>query len=159
MIEFDIEDELLTISDEKQYFFFKAGGDIYALEAQKVTEMVEYQSITKVPLMKEFVKGVTNIRGSIITVIDLLQRLDLGTSKIDKKTSLVIIDKIAIIIDEVHEVDTILQENIKDSIDFGFKIKQKFIKNMAMYEDEYIAILNCDELLNIDELSELEEQS
>ena len=159
-IDIDIEDDdLLSISDAKQYFFFKAGGDIYALEAENVAEMVEYQEITKVPFMQSFVKGVTNIRGEIITVVDMLDRFELGTTKICKKTSLVIINKIALIIDEVHEVTSILEDDIKDSLDFGFKIKQKFIKNMARYNGEYIAILNCKEVLNIDDLSQVEESS
>jgi len=153
----DIEDELLLISDAKQYFFFKSGGDIYALEAEIVTEMVEYQSLTKVPLMPPYIKGVTNIRGSIITVVDLLQRFELGETNIGKKTSLVLIKNIALIIDEVHEVDSISDGDIKDSLDFGFKIKQKFIKNMAKYNDEYIAILNCEEILNLKEISKLQE--
>jgi len=155
-MEIDIDDELLLISDAKQYFFFKAGGDIYALDAHDVTEMVEYQSLTKVPLMPSFVKGVTNIRGEIITVVDLLQRFDLGEVKISKKTSLVIINKIAIIIDEVHEVNTIAEEDIKSSLDFGFKIDKRFVKNMARYNDDYIAILNCEEILNTDEIANLE---
>jgi len=149
------DNQLLEISDAEQYFFFKSGGDIYALDAKNVTEMVEYQGLTKVPLMPSFVKGVTNIRGDIISVIDLLERFGLGTTKISKKTSLVIIGKMAIIIDEVHEVNTIAKEDIKESLDFGFKIQQRFIKNMARYNDDYIAILNCKELLNADEISKL----
>ncbi|MCK4874871.1 MAG: chemotaxis protein CheW, partial [Sulfurimonas sp.] len=67
--------------------------------------------------------------------------------------------KIALIIDEVHEVDTIAEENIKDTLDFGFKIQQRFIKNMARYNDDYIAILNCDEILNISEISKIKGKS
>jgi len=150
------EDETLALSDAKQYFFFKLGGDIYALEAQSVNEMLEYQPLTKVPMVPSYVKGVTNIRGNITTVIDLLERFELGEITIGKKTSLVIVNSIALIIDEVHEVNAIAEENIKASLDFGFKIKQRFIKNMARYNDEYIAILNCDEILNINEISKVE---
>jgi purine-binding chemotaxis protein CheW len=156
--EHEIDDELLSVSDAKQYFFFKAGGDIYALDAQSVSEMVEYQSLTKVPMMPSYVKGVTNIRGDILTVIDLLERFELGQAVIGKKTSLVIINKIALIIDEVHEVNTIEEEDIKGTLDFGFKIKQRFIKNMARYNDDYIAILNCDEILKISEISKIEDR-
>jgi len=90
-------------------------------------------------------------------VIDLLERLELGKTIIGKKTSMVIINTIALIIDEVHEVDSIAESDIKTSLDFGFKVKQKFIKNMAKYNDDYIAILNCDEIFNSEEISKIEE--
>ncbi|PHR54083.1 MAG: chemotaxis protein CheW [Arcobacter sp.] len=152
----DMDDELFTISDAQQYFFFKSGGDIYALDVENVSEMIEYQDISKIPMMLPYIKGVTNIRGSIITVIDLLQRFNLGETKIGKKTSLVVMDSIALVIDEVHDVNTIADEDIKETLDFGFKIEKRFIKNMARYNDTYIAILNCDEVLNIDEISKIE---
>ncbi len=152
----DIDDELFSISDAQQYFFFKSGGDIYALDVEHVSEMIEYQSLTKIPMMLSYIKGVTNIRGSIITVIDLLERFELGITEIGAKTSLVVVDNIALIIEEVHDVNTIPAENIKDPLDFGFKIEQRFIKNMAKYNDQYIAILNCAEVLNMDEISKIE---
>ena len=120
-IDIDNEDELLFVSDAKQYFFFKSGGDIYAIDAHDVSEMVEYQALTKVPMMPPYIKGVTNIRGEIIAVVDLLERFELSQTTIGKKTSLVIVNKIALIIDEIHEVDTIAEENIKETLDFGFK--------------------------------------
>ena len=103
----------------KQYFLFISNNDIYAVEALDVIEIVEYQNITKVPMMSNFVKGVTNIRGNIIAVVDLLQRFNLEETKILDKTSLVILRKkhldkelqIAIIIDEVYEVDNINDGN------------------------------------------------
>jgi len=143
-------------NEVEQYFFFKLGEDIYAIEASSVSEMVKYQAFTKVPMMSPYIKGVTNIRGNIITVIDLLQRLGLGEANVKKKTSLVIIDKIALIIDEVHEVNTIDPQNIKSTLDFGFKIEPRFVRNMAKYNDSYIAILNFDEILNISEISKVE---
>lgn len=160
MSDFDLDfDEIVDLDDTRQYLFFKAGGDIYAIESNYVSEMVEYQTFTKVPSMPSYVKGVTNIRGNIICVIDLLKRLELGSTKVGKRTSLIIINEIALIIDEVHEVSTICDEDIKASLDFGFKVKQRFIKNMARYEDGYIAILNCDEILNIEEISKIEAKS
>jgi len=156
-MDFDLEEEeeLFVIGDAQQYLFFKSGGDIYALDVEHVSEMIEYQTLTKVPMMQSFIKGVTNIRGSIVTVIDLLERFGLGETEISPKTSLVIVKDIALIIDEVHDVNSILNEDIKDSLDFGFKIEPRFIKNMAKYNDTHIAILNCAEILNISEISEI----
>jgi len=147
----------------KQYFLFISNNDIYAIEALDVIEIVEYQNITKVPMMSNFVKGVTNIRGNIIAVVDLLQRFDLGETKMLDKTSLVILRKkylekelqIAIIIDEVYEVDNISDKNIELTPDFGTKVDKKFIKSMAKYNDEFVPILDIDTILDIDEISVL----
>lgn len=150
------EDELFVIGDAQQYLFFKAGGDIYAIDVAHVSEMIEYQSLTKIPMMPSFIKGVTNIRGSIVTVVDLLERFGFKETVIGKKTSLVIVKNIALIIDEVYDVTTLAQEDIKESLDFGFKIEKRFIKNMAKYEDSYIAVLNIQEVLKLEDMSKIE---
>ncbi len=156
--EFDVgEEDLFVIGDAQQYLFFKAGGDIYAFDVTHVNEMIEYQKVTRVPMMQSYIKGVTNVRGSIVTVIDLLERFELGSTQIGAKTSMIIIKNIALIIDEVHDVNSIVDEDIKESLEFGFKIEQRFIRHMAKYHDSYIAILNCEEIFKLDEIAKLKE--
>ena len=149
------------INQDNQFFLFLSNQEIYAVEALEVIEIVEYQNITKVPMMSRFVKGVTNVRGNIIAVLDLLDRFGVESATILDKTSLAILKKehdgkyiqIAIIIDEVYEVDNIPQNDIEETPTFGTKIDKKFIKSMAKYNGEYIPILDIDSILNIDEIS------
>ncbi len=149
---------------QDQYLLFYVGGDVYAIEALATSEIVEYSTITKVPLMPSFVKGVTNIRGNIVPVIDLLDRFKLGKTVIGHKTSIVVINyatgdvttEIGIIIDEVYEVDDIHTEQIKDAPDFGAKIDKKFISYMGKYQGNYIAVLDTQAILNVQELSKLD---
>ncbi|MEA1917032.1 MAG: chemotaxis protein CheW [Campylobacterota bacterium] len=156
----DIEDER-TSSAQSQYLFFYVGHDLYAIESLRAKEIVEYSQITKVPMMNSFVKGVTNIRGNIVPVIDLLDRFGLGKTEICPKTSIVVVNhkyetgnvQLGMIIDEVYEVDDIKLANIKDAPEFGSKINTKYILKMGKYQNEYIAILNTDAILDIDELS------
>ncbi len=151
------------IKQDDQYFLFLSNNDIYAVEALEVIEIVEYQQITKVPMMNRFVKGVTNVRGNIIAVVDLLDRFGVKPATVYDKTSLAILRKrydgkdlqIAIIIDEVYEVDNIPQSDIEKTPTFGTKIDKKFIKNMAKYKGEYIPILDIDSILDINEISAL----
>jgi len=147
---------------QNQYLLFYAGGDIYAIKALSTSEIVEYTTITKVPLMSSFVKGVTNIRGNIVPVIDLLDRFGLGETKIQPKTSIVVVNyeaengtvtQLGIIIDEVYEVGDIYSEQIKVAPEFGAKINKKFILSMGKYQGDYIAILDTQSILNIAELS------
>ncbi len=158
------EDEETKVETGKdQYLLFYVGGDIYAIEAMRTSEIVEYSTITKVPLMSSFVKGVTNIRGDIVPVIDLLDRFGLGKTEVGTKTSIVVLKYIAdditkelgIIIDEVYEVDDIYTDNIKDAPGFGSKIDRKFISHMGKYQGNYIAILDTQSILNVSELSRL----
>ena len=151
---------------EKQFFLFISNNEIYAIEALEVIELVEYQRITKVPMVSDFVKGVTNVRGNIIAVVDLAQRFGLDETKITDKTSLAILRKkhndkelqIAIVIDEVHEVDNIKESNIEDTPNFGTQIDKIFIQSMAKYHNEYIPILNIDNILDLKQISILSQR-
>ena len=159
-------DDALEFGDssaENKYLLFLVGGVLYAIEALKASEIVEYSSITKVPMMSSYVKGVTNIRGNIVPVIDLLDRFGLGNTQKSDKTSIVVVNynkgempmQIGIIIDEVYEVDNIDPSDIKKAPEFGSKIHAKFILNMGKYDKKYIPILNTDTILDVDELSKL----
>lgn len=161
----DDYDELLNVDARDQYFLFKSGGDTYALPALSVSEIVEYQNITKVPMMNSYVKGVINVRGSLVGVVDLLDRFGLMQTVVGERTSLAIIktqqlDKehlIAILIDEIYEVDGLDSDSIKETPPFGMKIPISFIQSMAKYNGKDIMILNFEEILRIDELCKIKD--
>jgi len=175
--ELEEDDDLMLSQDGDQYLFFIVGDDLYGISSNAVVEMVEYQGLTKVPMMKPYVKGVTNIRGNIISVIDLQGRFGFGDSEISERTSLVIVKKklmrtasdeeegheseemMAIVVDKVYEVGYISDKDIKTTPAFGTKIPVKYIKDMAMYKNEYIALLNIDTILDYSEISQLGEPS
>ncbi len=144
-----------------QYLFFIIGGDLCAIDAVHTSEIVEYSHVTKVPMMPSFVKGVTNIRGHIVPVIDMLDRFDVGETKVGDKTSIIVINyqdglesfKMGLLIDEVYEVDYIQPENTKSKPAFGSKFDKRFIVNMGQYEGKYISILDTQTILDIKELS------
>lgn len=152
------------VDQDDQYLLFYVGGDIYAIKALSTSEIVEYSTMTKVPLMPSFVKGVTNIRGNIVPVVDMLDRFELGVTEINNKTSIIVVNykrhdettiQLGIIIDEVYEVDDIDTDLIQDTPGFGTKVNKKFISHMGKYQGNYIAILDTQAILNIDELSRI----
>lgn len=155
----------MSLETTTQYLLFYLKGEIYAIEALKTREIVEYSHITKVPKMNSYVKGVTNIRGNIVPVIDLLDRFSLGVSQINPKSSIVVINydgedkvtQLGIIIDEVYEVDDIASSNLKPTPEFGSKIDKRFISNMGKYRGEYIAILDTQTILDTKDLSKYSE--
>ena len=156
-----LEDE--NDSAQNQYLLFYLNKEIYAIKALSASEIVEYSHITKVPKMHSFVRGVTNIRGNIVPVIDLLDRFGLGVSQIGPKSSIVVINyrsedsinQLGVIIDEVYEVDDIQTSDIQSVPEFGSQIERRFIANMGKYKGEYIAILDTQTILNAKELASL----
>ncbi|MDA7818375.1 chemotaxis protein CheW [Sulfurimonas sp.] len=148
-------------SVKNQYLLFLLDKTLYAIEALHAQEIVEYTQITKVPTMTSSVKGVTNIRGNIVPVIDLMERFNIGKTTIGTKTSIIVMnynngeDKIqmGVLIDEVYEVDDIDTSNLKETPKFGSKVDKKFIKKMGRYEKDYIPILDMKVILDIEELS------
>jgi len=146
---------------KSQYLLFILDNTLYAIGSLRAQEIVEYSQVTKVPMMSSCVKGVTNIRGNIVPVIDLMQRFDLGTTTIGSKSSIIVINhqsqgqeiQMGVIIDEVYEVDDMSSVDLKDTPEFGSKVDKRFVKNMGRYNKDYIAILDMEAILNIDELS------
>lgn len=160
------DDEELLNSDAEQYFLFLSGGDVYALPALQVNEIVEYQHITKVPKLTSSIMGVTNVRGNIVGVVDFLDRCGLGKTDITNRTSLAIVNSkqngkkhtIALMIDEIFEVDGLDANSTVQAPSFGTKIKGTYIKYIAKYNNKEITVLDCDNLLNIDEMSQIVEE-
>lgn len=148
---------------QEQYFIFLLQEERYAFEALDVLEIVNFQNITQVPTMSKCISGVTNIRGNLIAVVDLLQRLEVEKTTLTNQVYFSILKKryldkelqIAVMIDEALEVDSIEIHDIESTPNFGTNINKRFIKSMAKYKDEYIPVLNIDSLLDIDEISML----
>jgi len=161
----DLDEEELINNTGEQYFIFLGKQDLYALPVLNVSEIVEYQAITKVPKLSSYIKGVTNIRGNILAVIDMLDRFDLGKTIVQDRTSFAIVqvelnDKnydIAIMIDEIYEVDGLDENSISDTPIFGTKIKTEFIKGLGTYNKQEVCIINHQEVLKISELSQIKD--
>lgn len=156
----------MTTLISSQYLFFTLNDEKYGLKTNDIKEIVDISNIRKVPNTNKCIKGVTNIRGEIIPVIDLKMRLKIGEVTENRRTSLIILNildnldgkkiPLAIMVDLVVEVEDILEINILETPVFGTKIEEKYIQNIVSFNDEYITLLEIDILLNIDELSSIE---
>ena len=152
-----LDDDELYYSDGIQYFLFYAHTQVYAIEAQFINEIIEYQSYTKVPNLSECILGVTNVRGNIVGVVDFLMRCKIQITEITSKSSFVIINhtnqNIALLVDEIYEVDGFSDEMKHEAPEFGTNIEPRFIQNIVTYKDKNVFLLNLDELFNMNELS------
>lgn len=150
-----------------QYLTFSLGDEVFAMDIRAVREIIQYASMTVVPLMPEFVRGVINLRGSVVPVIDLKSRFGRETSSIGKKTCIIIFDasrngerlELGLMVDSVSEVIDIADAHIEAPPQFGASIRRDFIKGMGKVAGEFIVILEPERALDIEDMAMLTEQS
>lgn len=148
-----------------QYLIFMLGGEIYALGILNIKEIIDYGYLTEVPMMPDFVRGIINLRGSVVPVIDLMARFGKGATLIAKRSAIVIVETgategddhqdIGIIVDAVNEVVDIAEQDIEPPPSFGTGIRPDFISGMAKRNDRFIILLNADHVLSVDEMAAL----
>jgi len=144
-----------------QYLTFKLDDEVYALDITKVREVLDVTTITKVPRTPEFMRGVINLRGSVVPVVDL--RLKFGMKKTEKTVNTCInivevtVDGDTIILgalaDSVQEVVELGSDNVEPAPKIGTRLRTEFIKGMARQNDRFIIILDIDKVFSLDELA------
>lgn len=119
----------------KQYLTFRIGNEHYGLELSQTREIIEYNGITEVPLMPNFLRGVINLRGEVVPVIDLAVRLGRKSIEVQKRTCIIVVELqnndqnhvLGLLADAVSEVIEMDDENIEDAPSFGANIRAEFI--------------------------------
>ncbi|MDD2761912.1 MAG: chemotaxis protein CheW [Methylomonas sp.] len=167
-----ISDQLPAVLAEQplasagQYLTFVLGSETYALGILNIKEIIDYDNLTEVPMMPDFVRGVINLRGSVVPVVDLSVRFGKGRTQIAKRTSIVIVETaaygdnyshqdIGIIVDAVNEVIDIGLHDIEPPPSFGTGIRPDFISGMAKRDGHFIILLNVNKVLSVAEMTTL----
>lgn len=151
-----------TIQGIKQgkYMTFTLADETYGINLLKIKEIIGLINITVVPRMPEFIKGVINLRGKIIPVIDLRLKIGFEEREYDERTCIIILEieskvetiLLGIIVDRVLEVAAISGDEMEPAPNFGLKIDTSFISGMAKKEGQVIAILNIEDLLSAEDV-------
>jgi purine-binding chemotaxis protein CheW len=149
------------IVDVRQYLTFTLDDELFAVDVAKVREVLDFTNITKIPRTPEYMRGVINLRGSVVPVIDL--RLKFGMSKTENKINTCIIvleikleDETIILgalADSVQEVFELEPDQIEPAPKFGTKFRAEFLRGMGKREDNFIMILDMDKVFSSDELA------
>ncbi len=150
-----------------KYLTCKLDEETYGLEILKVQEIIGMQEITKVPRTPDYVKGVINLRGKVIPIVDL--RLKFGMEEIEttRKTCIIVVQAsrgennviMGVVVDEVSEVLNISAEEIEPSPSFGTQIDTTFILGMAKTKEEVKILLDIDKVLSDGEIQALSQTS
>ena len=149
----DIEDEFDEEEDtqEGQYLSFNIGKELYGIEIRYVTEIVGKQSITEIPEMPDFVKGVINLRGSVIPVIDVRLRFSMQEREYDDRTCVVVVkineSPIGLVVDTVSEVISIAPELISPAPAVSSAKSNRYIQGIGRMEKRVIILLSVDKML------------
>jgi purine-binding chemotaxis protein CheW len=158
---------LATSGPVMQYLTFHLGDEVFAMDIVTVREIIQHASMTVVPLMPNFVRGVINLRGAVVPVIDLQSRFGRPLAQLGKRTCVIIFDasrdgekmELGLMVDSVSEVIEIAQADIEPAPQFGTTIAREFIHGLGKVGGEFLVILEPERALNIDDMAEIAAKS
>lgn len=160
----NILDNNLEFEEDTQkdrYLTFVLGEECYGIEIRYVTEIIGMQAITVIPEIPDYVKGIINLRGKIIPVIDVRTRFKKEVKSYNDRTCVIVVDinelSIGLIVDSVAEVLTIPEQEIVDPPQINKGVNNRYIKKIGKVGSEVKLLLDCDKLLTETELELLNE--
>ena len=150
-----------------QFLTFALGEEVFAMDIRTVREIIQHGPMTTVPLMPSFVRGVINLRGAVVPVIDLHARFGRPPARVGKKTCIVIFDSVrqidgqseraelGLMVDAVSEVIEIAAAQIEPPPNFGTTVKRDFIRGMGKVANRFVIILEPDRAFDVTEMAEI----
>jgi purine-binding chemotaxis protein CheW len=149
------------ITETVQYLTFKLSDEIFAIDVSKVREILEMTSITKVPQTPEFMRGVINLRGSVVPVIDLRLNFGMPCTEQTVNTCIIVVEVslggevvvLGALADSVQEVVEMEPDKIEPAPHLGTKLNTAFIKGMGKIDDDFVMILDIDKVFAAEDLA------
>ncbi|MES3020837.1 MAG: chemotaxis protein CheW [Pseudomonadota bacterium] len=154
-----------SATGRNQYLTFMLGGEVFAIGILSIKEIIEYGGLTEVPMMPDCIRGVINLRGAVVPVMDLSVRFGKQPIEATKRTCFVIVEihngeaqqVIGVVVDAVSAVIEIGADQIAPAPNFGARIRRDFIAGMGKVGERFVILLNVEKVLSTDELGELSE--
>ena len=152
------DDELLS---SHKYLSFVIHEQSYGIPISRIKEIIEYVSVTRVPMVPDEIRGVINLRGRVVPVVDLSVRLDKASSEVSKRTCIVIVEvtageektDIGFVVDAVTEVMNINDSMTEEPPSFGLNLRSDFVQSMGKVDNGFAVLLDVDKVLSIEDLS------
>lgn len=157
-----LDDDLYDDDEDTQkdkYLTFHLAEEDYGLEIRFVTEIIGIQKITDVPDMPDFIKGVINLRGKVIPVMDVRTRFHLASREYDERTCIIVVNinnsSVGLVVDEVREVADIPADQVEAPPRAGKSKGSRYIQGMGKIDEEVKILLNVNQLLYEEELEQI----
>jgi purine-binding chemotaxis protein CheW len=153
------------ITESAQYLTFRLEDEVFAINVAQVREVLDLTKITKVPRTPDFMRGVINVRGNVVPVVDLRLKFGLPKTTNTLDTRIVVMELllegettvVGALADSVHEVMDLEPANIEKPPKIGSRWRSEFIRGIGKQEDQFIIILDIDRIFSTDELAIVEE--
>ena len=150
----------MAITDDQKLLTFSLGGEGYGVSILKVKEIIGMLEITPVPRTPEFIKGVINLRGKIIPVMDLRLKFGMDQQEYDERTCIIVAEAtlngsqrlIGVVVDMVSEVVNISSEQIEPPPEYGMNLEHNFILGIGKIKDRVVIIIDIEEVFLCDEI-------
>jgi purine-binding chemotaxis protein CheW len=151
--------------EEKQYLTFMLGGEMFSIGILSIKEIIWYANLTEVPMMPACIRGVINLRGAVVPVMDLSNRFGKPSTPVVKSTCIVIVEvptavegehqNMGVVVDSVQAVLEIPTSEIEPAPSFGAKIRPDFIEGIAKVNGKFVILLNVNRVLSTEEISQM----
>ena len=154
-------------SHQDQYLTFLLGDEEYGVDILRVQEIRGWDSVTTIPNAPPFIKGVINLRGTIVSILDLRERFGIESVEYNDLTVVVVLrvksedgekERImGVVVDAVSEVYHITKNELKDAPDLGYAVNMSYMKGMATIDDKMVIVLDIDHLMSLKDIDDAEE--
>ena len=153
-----------VVAEQKQYLTFMLGGEMFSIGILCIKEIIEYAGLTEVPMMPACIRGVINLRGAVVPVMDLSARFGKSTTAVTKRTCIVIVEVtnddqesqvMGVVVDAVNAVLEIPSSEIEPAPAFGAKIRTDFIEGLGKVNGKFVILLNVNRVLSVEDISTL----
>ena len=153
--------------EQQQYLTFLLAGEEYAISILKVKEIIEYDTVTVVPKTPKWIRGVINLRGSVVPVVDLAVKFGLEERPVTRTSCIVILEgqlenqntTMGIVADAVSQVMDLAEQDIREVPEFGTRVQVNYLLGMAQLGKKFALLLDVDKVLSTDELLNLDQVS
>ncbi len=151
--------------EQKQYLTFTLGGEMFSIGILCIKEIIWYAQLTEVPMMPACIRGVINLRGAVVPVMDLSTRFGKAPTAVTKSTCIIIVEieaqegaerqNMGVVVDAVQEVLEIASTEIEAAPSFGAKIRSDFIEGIGKVNGKFVILLNVNSVLSTEEISDM----
>ncbi len=150
-----------SITDTRQYLTFQLGDEVFGLDVSNVREILEFNRVTKIPRTPDYMRGVINLRGSVVPVLDMRLKFGLTMTERTVNTCTIVVEVsfegekviMGALVDSVQEVFELEPEQIQPAPRIGTHLRTDFIKGMGKRDDHFIMLLDIDKVFSVDELA------
>lgn len=148
-------------AEQNQYLTFLLGEEMFAIGILSIREIIEYGVVTDVPMTPPFIRGVLNLRGAVVPVVDLAARFGRQSFENTRRTCIVIVEVVSakghqemgVVVDAVSEVLEIACDDIAPPPEFGTRIRNDFIKGLGKINGRFVIVLDLNRVLSVDEVA------